>query len=96
MWWNFVARTHEEIAEARREWEQHEVFGDVPQEPERETAVSISVAVVSSRLNPCRRGDPVTSSFVRSPGPRPQNLNPSCDVIVPSTSRAIRRGCALV
>ena len=30
MWWNFVARTHEEIAEARREWEQHEVFGDVP------------------------------------------------------------------
>ena len=30
MWWNFVARTHEEIAEARRAWESHEVFGDVP------------------------------------------------------------------
>jgi redox-sensitive bicupin YhaK (pirin superfamily) len=30
MWWNFVARTHEEIAEARRAWESHQVFGDVP------------------------------------------------------------------
>jgi quercetin 2,3-dioxygenase len=30
MWWNFVARTHEEIAEAKRAWENHEVFGDVP------------------------------------------------------------------
>ena len=30
MWWNFVARTPEEIAQARTDWENHERFGDVP------------------------------------------------------------------
>jgi redox-sensitive bicupin YhaK (pirin superfamily) len=30
MWWNFVARTHEEIAAARTDWEAHQRFGDVP------------------------------------------------------------------
>jgi len=30
MWWNFVARTPEEIASARESWEKHEVFGEVP------------------------------------------------------------------
>jgi redox-sensitive bicupin YhaK (pirin superfamily) len=30
MWWNFVARTTEEIAAARRAWEQDERFGKVP------------------------------------------------------------------
>jgi quercetin 2,3-dioxygenase len=29
MWWNFVARTPDEIAEARREWEEGERFGTV-------------------------------------------------------------------
>jgi redox-sensitive bicupin YhaK (pirin superfamily) len=29
MWWNFVARTPEEIAEAREDWEAHRRFGDV-------------------------------------------------------------------
>jgi redox-sensitive bicupin YhaK (pirin superfamily) len=29
MWWNFVARTPEEIAEAKTDWEQHRRFGDV-------------------------------------------------------------------
>lgn len=29
MWWNFVARTPEEIAEARLDWEAHRRFGDV-------------------------------------------------------------------
>lgn len=29
MWWNFVARTPEEIAHARRQWEAAEHFGDV-------------------------------------------------------------------
>jgi redox-sensitive bicupin YhaK (pirin superfamily) len=29
MWWNFVARTQEEIAQARADWEGHERFGDV-------------------------------------------------------------------
>jgi quercetin 2,3-dioxygenase len=30
MWWNFVARTPEEIAAARADWEAHRRFGDVP------------------------------------------------------------------
>jgi redox-sensitive bicupin YhaK (pirin superfamily) len=29
MWWNFVARTPEEIAEARNDWELRTRFGDV-------------------------------------------------------------------
>lgn len=29
MWWNFVARTPEEIATAREDWQQHRRFGDV-------------------------------------------------------------------
>ena len=29
MWWNFVARTPEEIADARAEWEAHQRFGEV-------------------------------------------------------------------
>ena len=29
MWWNFVARTQEEIAQARADWEEHRRFGDV-------------------------------------------------------------------
>jgi redox-sensitive bicupin YhaK (pirin superfamily) len=30
MWWNFVARTQDEIAQARADWERRERFGDVP------------------------------------------------------------------
>jgi hypothetical protein len=29
MWWNFVARTPEEIAQFREDWERHLRFGDV-------------------------------------------------------------------
>jgi hypothetical protein len=29
MWWNFVARTPEEIAQARADWEEHRRFTDV-------------------------------------------------------------------
>jgi redox-sensitive bicupin YhaK (pirin superfamily) len=29
MWWNFVARTQEEIAQARADWEEHQRFGEV-------------------------------------------------------------------
>lgn len=29
MWWNFVARTPEEIAHARSDWQSHQRFGDV-------------------------------------------------------------------
>ena len=30
MWWNFVARTPDEIERARTDWEEHRRFGDVP------------------------------------------------------------------
>ena len=30
MWWNFVARTADEIAQARDDWESHQRFGNVP------------------------------------------------------------------
>lgn len=30
MWWNFVARTPDEIRDARADWEAHRRFGDVP------------------------------------------------------------------
>ncbi|WP_019932670.1 pirin family protein [Nocardia sp. BMG111209] len=35
MWWNFVARSHDEIEAARTAWEQHDTtrFGDVPGHP---------------------------------------------------------------
>jgi hypothetical protein len=29
MWWNFVARTQEEIAQARTDWEEGQRFGEV-------------------------------------------------------------------
>ena len=29
MWWNFVARTPDEIAQAREDWEGHRRFGEV-------------------------------------------------------------------
>jgi redox-sensitive bicupin YhaK (pirin superfamily) len=29
MWWNFVARTPDEIAQARDDWEAHRRFGEV-------------------------------------------------------------------
>jgi len=29
MWWNFVARTPEEIAQARTDWEERRRFGEV-------------------------------------------------------------------
>jgi hypothetical protein len=36
MWWNFVARTTEEVSEARRQWtEQDERFGVVPSRLDR-------------------------------------------------------------
>jgi redox-sensitive bicupin YhaK (pirin superfamily) len=30
MWWNFVARTPDEIRDARADWESHRRFGEVP------------------------------------------------------------------
>lgn len=41
MWWNFVARTPEEMAAARREWEEGDGFGSVPYEGPRLHAPSL-------------------------------------------------------
>jgi hypothetical protein len=41
MWWNFVARTPEEIAIARAEWEEGERFGPVPYDGPRIHAPSL-------------------------------------------------------
>jgi hypothetical protein len=30
MWWNFVGRSHEEIAAARADWENGDRFGHIP------------------------------------------------------------------
>jgi redox-sensitive bicupin YhaK (pirin superfamily) len=41
MWWNFVARTPDEIAAARTEWEQGHRFGTVPYDGDRIPAPSL-------------------------------------------------------
>jgi redox-sensitive bicupin YhaK (pirin superfamily) len=45
MWWNFVARTPEEIAEARNDWEQGSRFGSVAYLDDRIPAPSLSLRV---------------------------------------------------
>ena len=39
MWWNFVARTPKEIADARADWEAHRRFGEVFASPEAIEAI---------------------------------------------------------
>ena len=45
MWWNFVGRTPEEIAEARNDWEQGNRFGSVAYVGERIPAPPLSLRV---------------------------------------------------
>ena len=45
MWWNFVARTPEEIAEARNDWEQGNRFGSVAYVGDRIPAPPLSSRV---------------------------------------------------
>jgi redox-sensitive bicupin YhaK (pirin superfamily) len=45
MWWNFVARTPEEIADARKDWEQGNRFGPVAYDGERIPAPPLSLRV---------------------------------------------------
>ncbi|QPP09113.1 pirin family protein [Streptomyces bathyalis] len=57
MWWNFVARSHEEILRAREAWENaSDRFGDVEGYPgERLPAPAVPNTVLRPRRNPCRR-----------------------------------------
>ena len=43
MWWNLIARSHEEIVETRRQWEERDGFADVPGWTRRTPAPDIDV-----------------------------------------------------
>ncbi|MFD8208696.1 pirin family protein [Streptomyces sp. NPDC059695] len=57
MWWNFIGRSHEDIAEAREEWEQaSDRFGEVDGYPGgRLPAPALPNARIAPRKNPARR-----------------------------------------
>jgi quercetin 2,3-dioxygenase len=61
MWWNFVGRSHEEIAEFREAWQQgSERFGQVQGyagEPQRLPAPVLPNVRIKARLNPPGPGD---------------------------------------
>jgi len=56
MWWNFVARTHEDIVQARQDWEAAtERFGAVDGYPgERLPAPALPNVTILPRRNPPR------------------------------------------
>lgn len=57
MWWNFIGRSHQDIAEAREEWENgSDRFGTVGGYPgERLPAPALPRAVITPRRNPSPR-----------------------------------------
>ncbi|MFF7775101.1 pirin family protein [Streptomyces tanashiensis] len=57
MWWNFIGRSHEDIAEAREEWEKaSDRFGEVEGYPgDRLPAPALPNARIAPRGNPARR-----------------------------------------
>jgi redox-sensitive bicupin YhaK (pirin superfamily) len=57
MWWNFIGRSHEDIVEAREEWEKaSERFGGVDGYPgDRLPAPALPNARIAPRKNPARR-----------------------------------------
>ncbi len=55
MWWNFVGRTHEEIVEARRDWEAgDDRFGPVPGDPNPRLSAP-ALPTVALKARPARR-----------------------------------------
>ena len=55
MWWNFVGRTHEEIVEARRDWEGgDDRFGPVPGDPNPRLPAP-ALPTVALKARPARR-----------------------------------------
>ncbi|MFE0643830.1 pirin family protein [Streptomyces sp. NPDC058877] len=59
MWWNFIGRSHEDIAEAREEWEKaSDRFGTVDGHPgDRLPAPALPNARIAPRKNPVPRAD---------------------------------------
>ncbi|MEU6623886.1 pirin family protein [Streptomyces litmocidini] len=57
MWWNFIGRSHEDIAEAREEWEKaSDRFGEVEGYPgDRLPAPALPNARIAPRRNPAHR-----------------------------------------
>lgn len=57
MWWNFIGRSHEDIVEAREEWEKaSDRFGEVAGYPgDRLPAPALPNARIAPRKNPARR-----------------------------------------
>ncbi|MFJ9808713.1 pirin family protein [Streptomyces sp. NPDC101158] len=57
MWWNFIGRSHQDIVEAREEWERaSDRFGGVDGYPgDRLPAPALPNAVIAPRRNPSRR-----------------------------------------
>ncbi|MFJ6479703.1 MULTISPECIES: pirin family protein [unclassified Streptomyces] len=57
MWWNFIGRSHQDIVDARNEWERaSDRFGTVDGYPgERLPAPALPNAVIAPRKNPSRR-----------------------------------------
>ena len=56
MWWNFIGRSHEDIAQARADWEAgSDRFGDAGGPPARLPAPPLPNAVIRPRGNPPRR-----------------------------------------
>ncbi|MFC9699812.1 pirin family protein [Streptomyces sp. NPDC056943] len=57
MWWNFIGRSHQDVVEAREEWERaSDRFGDVAGYPgERLPAPALPNAVIAPRKNPSHR-----------------------------------------
>ncbi|MFD8015703.1 pirin family protein [Streptomyces sp. NPDC058955] len=56
MWWNFIGRSHQDIVEAREEWERaSDRFGEVTGYPgDRLPAPALPNAVITPRKNPAR------------------------------------------
>lgn len=63
MWWNFIGRTHDEIARYRQEWEEHSdrfgrVHGYIGHDPEgltRLPAPTLPGTTLKPRVNPDAR-----------------------------------------
>lgn len=63
MWWNFIGRTHEEIARYRQEWEAHSdrfgrVDGYIGHDPDgltRLPAPTLPKTTLKPRINPAAR-----------------------------------------
>lgn len=75
MWWNFIGRTHEDIVQARNDWEAvSDRFGDVDgYAGKRLPAPALPNAVITPRANPPRRTNQGTDPAATSKAGEPMN-----------------------